>query len=89
MECNTLLQVINEPTRFTTQGATLLDLIVTNSPDYIVNSRTLSSRSNCDHSLVHARFNISWVKQKCYMRHIWNLSKLDDNTLREALLNAT
>jgi hypothetical protein len=32
MACNNLFQVINEPTRITLEGATLLDLIITNLP---------------------------------------------------------
>lgn len=88
MECNSLFQVINEPTRITAHGATLLDLIITNSPGYFVNSGTLSPPSTCDHSLIYARMDISLVKQKCYTRHIWDLSKIDENALREALLSA-
>ena len=42
-------QVINEPTRITSIGATLLDLIITNCPGYFVNSGTLSPPANCDH----------------------------------------
>jgi hypothetical protein len=36
MACNNLFQVINEPTRITSEGATRLDLIITNSPGYFV-----------------------------------------------------
>jgi hypothetical protein len=85
MECNSLFQVINEPTRITAHGASILDLIITNSPGYFVNSGTLSPPYNCDHSLVYARMNISFVKQKCYKRHIWELAKVDSNTLCQAL----
>jgi hypothetical protein len=79
MECNSLFQVINEPTRITAHGASILDLIITNSPGYFVNSGTLSPPYYCDHSLVYARMNISFVKQKCYKRHIWDLAKVDSN----------
>ena len=80
MECNSLFQIISEPTRITAQGATLLDLIITNYPGYFVNSGTLSPPSNCDHSLVYPWMNISLVKQKCYTGHILDLSKVDVNT---------
>jgi hypothetical protein len=85
MECNSLFQVINEPTRITAHGASILDLIITNSPGYFVNSGTLSPPYNCDHSLIYARINISFAKQKCYKRHIWDLAKVDSNTLCQAL----
>ena len=51
MECNNLSQVINEPTRITSIGATLLDLIITNCPGYFGNSGTLSPPANCDTDL--------------------------------------
>ena len=79
LECNGLFQVINEPTRITARSATLLDLIITNSPGYFVNSGAISPPSNCDHSLVYARMSISLGKQKCYTRHIWDYSKIDEN----------
>jgi hypothetical protein len=62
-----------------------LDLIFTNSLGYFVNSGTLSLLSNCDHCLIYARMSISSVKPKCYMRHVWNFSKIDRNKLSEAL----
>ena len=88
LECNGLFQVINEPTRITAHSATLLDLIITNSPGYFVNSGAISPPSNCDHSLVYARMSVSLEKQKCYTRHIWDYSKIDENALREVLVNA-
>ena len=36
MECNNLFQIINEPTRVMQNGATILDLIITNCPGYFV-----------------------------------------------------
>ena len=37
MECNNnLFQVISEPTRMTPTGATLLDLVITNCPGFLV-----------------------------------------------------
>ena len=60
MECNGLFQVINEPTRITAHSATLLDLIITNSPGYFV---AINPPSNCDHTLVYARMSILLDKQ--------------------------
>ena len=81
MACNNLFQVINEPTQITSEGATLLDLIITNSPGYFVNAGTLSPLSNCDHLLIYARMNVSFVKLKSYTRHVWDLSRMDENVL--------
>ena len=88
MECNSLVQIIQEPTRVTASGASLLDLIITNSPGYFVDSGIISPPSNCDHSLIFGKMSISFDKTKCYKRHIWELSRVDENKLRNALLNA-
>ena len=71
LECNNLSQVINEPTRDTANGGTVLDLIITNTPGYFVVSGTVSPPSMCDHSVIYARMNISLVKPKTYnMGHV-------------------
>ena len=87
MECNSLFQVIKEPTRVTSEGATLLDLIITNYPGYFVFSDVLSPPSSCDHSFVYARINVFPDKQKCYKRHVWDFNKLDYTLLHRNLLN--
>ena len=46
-----LSQLITEPTRVTTQSATLLDLIITNKPDVVLDSRSVSC-SIADHALI-------------------------------------
>ena len=63
MECNNLFQVINEPTRVIQNGVTILDLIITNCPGYFVQSETLSSPTNCDHSLIFAKMNILFLSR--------------------------
>ena len=85
MECNNLYQIINEATRVTAHCATLLDLIITNSPGYFVASGTESPPSNCDHSFIFAKMNISLVKPRCYERFIWDLHKVNVGDLVNAL----
>lgn len=87
MGCNSLFQIINEVTRVTARRASILDLIITNSPGYFVDSGTISPPSNCDHSLIFARMNISLAKSKCYKRLIWDLSNVDESRLLSALMN--
>ena len=86
MECNSLYQVIKEPTRVTSHSAMLLDLIITNYPGYFVFSDVLSPPSGCDHSFVYARINVFPEKQKCYKRRIWDFSKIDYTVLHTNLL---
>ena len=85
-ECNNLFQVINEPTRVIQNGATILDLIITNCPGYFVQSGTLSPSTNCDHSLIFAKMNLSFSEQKCYKRLIWNFNNVNESELHNSLL---
>ena len=85
MECNNLFQVITEPTRITEHGATVLDLIITNCPGYFVRTGTLSPPSNCDHCFIFAKLSISFIKQKCYKRSVWDFSDVSETELCNAL----
>lgn len=86
LECNNLFQVINEPTRITQRGATLLDLIITNCPSYFISTGTLSPPANCDHSIIYAKMNITFSNPKCYTRHIWEFDKANGNRINQDLL---
>lgn len=55
-KCNNLHQVITEPTGVTETGATLLDLIITNYPGFLVCSGTYTPATNSDHSFSFAKF---------------------------------
>ena len=88
MECNNLFQVINEPTRITQHGATLLDIIITNCPGCFVYSGTQSLPANCDHSLIFAKISITLSKQKCYKRLIWDFNNVNAIELCDALASA-
>ena len=81
LECNNLYQVIHEPTCITQSDATLLDLIITNCPNYFVSLGTLNPPANCDHWLIYAKMNITFSKPKCYTQHIWDFDKADSNVL--------
>ena len=88
MECNNVFQVITEPTRITEHGATVLDLIITNCPGYFVHIGTLSPPSNCDHCFIFAKLSISFIKQKCYKRSVWDFSNVNEIELCNALATA-
>jgi hypothetical protein len=88
MEYNNLFQVITEPTRITQHRATILDLIITNCPGYFVHTGTLSPPSNCDHSLIFAKMSITFTKQKCYKRFVWDFNNVNESDLCNALVTA-
>jgi hypothetical protein len=82
MECNNLYQIINEVMAYC---ASLLDLIITTSTGVFVDSSIASPPSNCDHSFIFARMNISLAKPRCYKRFIWDLPKINEENLVNAL----
>ena len=47
--------------------------------------RPESPPSNCDHSFIFAKMNISLVKPRCYERFIWDLHKVNVGDLVNAL----
>lgn len=48
-ESNNLYQLVDNPTRITRSGESILDLIISDSPGFFVSSGTLSPPANCDH----------------------------------------
>ena len=86
LDVSNLFQVITEPTRITEHGATVLDLIIANCPGYFVHTGTLIT--NCDHSLIFAKLSISFIKQKCYKRFVWDFNSVNESELCNALVAA-
>ena len=87
LECNNLSQIINESTRITESGETILDLIITNSPRFFVNSGTFSPPANCYHCFIFGKIDISLQKRKCFTRKVWNFANVDVETLNSSLSN--
>ena len=61
---NTYNQLINEPTRYIGETATLLDLIFTDSPHLCYHSGVSSPLANLDHCTIHCILDISTYKTK-------------------------
>ena len=87
LECNALTQLMDEPTRVTQHSATVLDLIITNSPGYFVDYGAFSPPANCDHSFIYGKIYISYEKRKAFKRHIWDFSNINAVELNEELTN--
>jgi hypothetical protein len=64
---NNLHQLISDPTR----QNNILDLIITDSPNYFLDSGVIPHISDLDHEIIFGKFNYSHPKQKNYKRHIW------------------
>ncbi len=74
---NKLHQIIEKPTRITSQSATLLDVIVTNNRDTVLHADVAPS-TIADHDLITATIDISKPKRAVTMRtfrHMGTYSK--------------
>jgi hypothetical protein len=73
-----MVQLINEPTHWATHanGVTesLLDLIITDSPGYVIKSEVLPPLCS-NHATLYLEFKISYPRNKSYVRHVWDYEK--------------
>ena len=88
LEGNNLYQLIDEPTRISFTGETILDLIITDSPGHFISTGTLSPPANCDHNIIYANMDIALSKPKSFKRIVRNYNNVNVNGLIAALLNA-
>ena len=61
-----LHQLIQDPTR----DPYLLDLIITDSPNYFIRCGVLSSISDLDHDIIYGDFKFTYTKSTTFKRHI-------------------
>lgn len=88
LNATNLHQIITEPTRITLNNANILDLIITDSPGYIMDSGTLPPIANLDHCCVFAKLTIKYITDSSYTRHIWSYKHADFIGLKQELENA-
>ena len=85
---NTYNQLINEPTRYVGDTATLLDLIFTDSPHLCYHSGVSSPLANLDHCTIHCILDISTYKTKAFKRTVWDYKATNINEINESMHNA-
>ena len=73
-----LKQFINEPTRVTSTSATLIDLILTNTPENILQSGVIHLGIS-DHSLVYALRKFSLLKSLPEYKDVRNFKNFNEN----------
>ena len=83
-----LHQLISEPTRVSEYSESLLDLMITDSPGYILNSGILPPISSSDHSVVFCSFSITHYKDRPFKRSVWDYKRANFDDLNSALLDA-
>jgi hypothetical protein len=71
VKLNNFHQLIDDPTR----DLNLLDLLITDAPNYFINSGVLPSLPSLDHEAIFGTFKFSYKKQGSYIRHIWQYDR--------------
>ncbi len=83
-----LFQLVNEPTRISENTASLLDLIITDSPGYIDNVDLLPPIGDLDHSIVYGYLNFVVDRPANISRTVWHFNRADFDGLRSEFLQA-
>ena len=78
---------IKQPTRITDRSATCLDQIITNFPNYVINTIVDPPVSSNDHCTVGLEMNFKIINDLPYHRQIWLYKDGDYEGFRKALLN--
>ncbi len=83
-----LFQLIDEPTRITEDRESLLDLIITESPGYIINFGTLPPLGDLDHYVIFGQLKVHNPLPSKVKRIVRHYNNADFNQLNIDLLNA-
>jgi hypothetical protein len=81
-----LHQMVREPTHIKGRAANILDLLITDSPGYIINQNqdTLPPIGSI-HQIVYAEISIQYKRDKPYLREVWSYKRGDYVGLLEDL----
>ncbi len=85
---NNFFQVINEPTHITPTNHSLLDVIITDAPGYIIDSGTLAPMGDNFHCRIYCKVRVKFRREPAHKRLIWNYKDADFTGLHTALRNA-
>ena len=85
IENNIMFQLIKEPTFYSNNYQSLLDLIITDSPGYINDSGVAHPIGDPSHCYIHCKLSITYSKDKAYEREIWKYNQANFDGLNNAL----
>ena len=88
LESNNLHQLVDNPTRITRSGKSILNVIISDSPGFFVSPGFLSPTANCYHSIIYANLNCRKQKPKSFTSEIRNFDDIDLDGLNGTLSNA-
>jgi hypothetical protein len=83
-----LHQLILSPTHVTSHSATILDLLITDSPGYVTNQGIFKHTPiGSNHQIICCVLKLQYQRDKIYSREIWSYDKGDYPALRQTLSN--
>ena len=85
LQNNLLFQIIKEPTYICDKYNSILDLIITDSPGYILDSGVGNPIGDPSHCLIFCKVQIQYIKDAKYEREIWKYDDGDFDTLNNML----
>ena len=78
-------QIISEPTHILQNSSTWTDLIFTDQPNLVINSRIkLSLYGNCHHQIAYAKFNLQIINPPPYQRLVWVYKNANPSSIEKA-----
>ena len=83
---NGMMQLVTEPTRITENSRSLIDLIITNSPQIVTDTFVNPPLLRCDHLVIGASLCLS-VPSGSYTKTFYNLNRTDIGSLQNALIS--
>ena len=85
LNINNLFQIIDEPTHITPTTSSLLDIIITDAPGYVVDSGTHAPIGDNYHCRIFCKVRIKFKREPAYSRTIWDYNTADFLSLTNTL----
>ena len=85
---NNLSQLIQDPTHVMDHCVSLLDIIITDSPGYILNSGLFAPVGDPYHAAIFCEFKIQYTNETAYCREILDYETCKWEALKDAIRNA-
>ena len=87
IENNIMFQLIKDPTYIAANYQSLLDLIITDSPGYILDSGVGNPIGDPCHCYIYCKLHIAYPKDSKFKKSIWHYKNANFPDLNTALLN--
>ena len=88
VNANNLFQVIQETTHITPNNQSLIDLIITDAPGYILDCGVNAPIGDPYHCRIHCKIKLHIQKEASYQRVVWRYDSGDYNRLQDDICHA-